>query len=80
MELLDVNDLDFRGKKSKYYDVKYRDKTYRRHNSLRWSALSEGIDGGYWSVELGFQIHLEKAWQKVYGDKNIYKKIEIIIE
>jgi len=79
MELLDVNDYIFDGEKRTWYDVKYRDKIYRRYNGY-WSAVYSDGAAGYGSVEIGFQSHLEKVWQKTYGDKKIYKKVELVIE
>lgn len=78
MEILDVNDYTFDGENRTYYDVSYKGKSYRKYQ-FYWTEIHEDGPAGSGSVTIDYQRHLNKVWDKTYGDKNISKKVEIII-
>jgi hypothetical protein len=79
MELLDVKNYIFEGEKRTYYDVSYKGKQYRRYK-FYWSAIFEDGAAGVGSVDNDYQRHLEKVWEKTYGNKKISKTIQLVVE
>ena len=74
MELLDVKDYVFEGENRTYYDVKYKDKIYRRYKFYWTLILSDG-DAGFGSVDVNYQRHLEKKWMKRHRNEKIDNKL-----
>lgn len=79
MEILDIVDFIWNNKPSKYYIVLYRDQKYRKYDGYWAKIYNDNTCGGYNSVDINFQQHLDRAWNFHFQDKKIKKVSKIII-